>query len=58
MTYKLTMTLRYAHLAPSQKVKAVDVLDNALKGSILYLLDNTINNSNTSYKSVDFKAIS
>ena len=26
------MTLRYAHLAPSHKVKAVDVLDNALTG--------------------------
>jgi integrase len=24
----LTMSLRYAHLAPSHKVKAVDVLDN------------------------------
>jgi hypothetical protein len=24
------MTLRYAHLAPSHKVKAVDMLDNAL----------------------------
>jgi len=28
----LTMTLRYAHLAPSHKVKAVDVLDNTLNG--------------------------
>ena len=27
---QLTMTLRYAHLAPSHKVKAVDILDNAL----------------------------
>ncbi len=26
----LTMTLRYAHLAPSHKVKAVDILDNAI----------------------------
>jgi integrase len=26
----LTMTLRYAHLAPSHKVKAVDILDKAL----------------------------
>ncbi len=26
----LTMTLRYAHLAPSHKVKAVDILDSAL----------------------------
>jgi len=26
----LTMTLRYAHLSPSHKVKAVDILDNAL----------------------------
>jgi integrase len=26
----LTMTLRYAHLAPSHKVKAVDVLDNTI----------------------------
>lgn len=26
----LTMTLRYAHLAPSHKVKAVDVLDKTL----------------------------
>jgi len=29
----LTMTLRYAHLAPSHKVKAVDVLDKALSGN-------------------------
>ena len=28
----LTMTLRYAHLAPAHKVKAVDVLDNTLNG--------------------------
>jgi len=28
----LTMTLRYAHLAPSHKVKAVDVLDRTLTG--------------------------
>jgi integrase len=27
----LTMTLRYAHLAPSHKVKAVDILDNVLR---------------------------
>ena len=26
----LTMTLRYAHLAPAHKIKAVDILDNAL----------------------------
>ncbi len=26
----LTMTLRYAHLAPSHKVRAVDILDNTL----------------------------
>lgn len=26
----LTMTLRYAHLAPTHKVKALDILDNAL----------------------------
>ena len=29
----LTMTLRYAHLAPSHKVKAVDILDQALNNS-------------------------
>ena len=29
----LTMTLRYAHLAPSHKVKAVDILDNTLNNS-------------------------
>jgi len=29
----LTMTLRYAHLAPSHKVKAVDVLDGAINGT-------------------------
>ncbi len=28
----LTMTLRYAHLAPSHMVKAVDILDGALNG--------------------------
>jgi len=26
----LTMTLRYAHLAPSHKARAVEILDNAL----------------------------
>jgi hypothetical protein len=26
----LTMTLRYAHLTPSHKIKAVDILDGAL----------------------------
>jgi hypothetical protein len=26
------MTLRYAHLAPAQKVKAVDILDRTLSG--------------------------
>ena len=29
----LTMTLRYAHLAPSHKVKAVDILDSTLNNS-------------------------
>lgn len=29
----IAMTLRYAHLAPSHKVKAVDILDNTLKGN-------------------------
>ena len=28
----LTMTLRYAHLAPSHKVKAVDILDSTING--------------------------
>jgi integrase len=28
----LTMTLRYAHLAPSHKVKAVEILDNTING--------------------------
>ena len=28
----LTMTLRYAHLAPSHKVKAMEILDNAISG--------------------------
>jgi hypothetical protein len=28
------MTLRYAHLAPSHKVKAVNILDTALNGAI------------------------
>ena len=32
----LTMTLRYAHLAPSHKVKAVGILDNALNGQPAY----------------------
>ncbi len=35
----LAMTLRYAHLAPAHKVKAVDVLDQVLnKNSTSYLL--------------------
>ena len=32
----LTMTLRYAHLAPSHKVKAVDILDSTLSKSPNY----------------------
>jgi hypothetical protein len=28
----LTMTLRYAHLAPAHKVKAVDLLDSKING--------------------------
>lgn len=32
----LTMTLRYAHLAPSHKVKAVDLLDNTLNKNVNY----------------------
>ena len=35
----LTMTLRYSHLAPSHKVKAVDILDSTLnENSTSYLL--------------------
>ena len=30
----LTMTLRYAHLAPSHKVKAVGVLDGVINGKL------------------------
>ena len=30
----IKMTLRYAHLAPSHKVKAVDILDNTLSGRV------------------------
>jgi hypothetical protein len=37
---KCSMTLRYAHLAPSHKVKALDVLNETLGGpSTSYLLD-------------------
>ena len=32
----LTMTLRYAHLAPSHKVKALEILDNCLTGKTNY----------------------
>jgi len=32
----LTMTLRYAHLAPSHKVKALGILDDALNEKINY----------------------
>jgi site-specific recombinase XerD len=35
----LTMTLRYAHLAPSHMVKAVDILDKTLNGGKLLLTD-------------------
>lgn len=34
----LTMTLRYAHLAPAHKIRAVDILDSALNGSASQLL--------------------
>jgi hypothetical protein len=29
----LTMTLRYSHLAPSHKLRAVDILDKTLTGT-------------------------
>jgi site-specific recombinase XerD len=31
----IKMTLRYAHLAPAHKVKAVDILDTALNGKAI-----------------------
>ena len=34
----LTMTLRYAHLAPTHKVKAVDILDKAINTPTSHLL--------------------
>ncbi|MEO5359189.1 MAG: site-specific integrase [Nitrospirota bacterium] len=40
----LTMTLRYSHLAPAHKVKAVDILDNAIGGNTNYT--KTIQSSN------------
>jgi hypothetical protein len=30
----VTMTLRYSHLAPVHKVKAMDILNNALNGKL------------------------
>lgn len=41
----LTMTLRYAHLAPSHKVKAVDILDNTIneKSTIQKLYNQAVN---------------
>ena len=33
---ELKMTLRYAHLAPSHKVKAVDILDSTINGKVNY----------------------
>lgn len=41
----LTMTLRYAHLAPSHKVKAVDILDRQISGGTLQLHDNSVNSA-------------
>ena len=40
----IKMTLRYAHLAPSHKVKAVDLLDSTINGeSTIQLLYNRAN---------------
>ena len=36
----LTMTLRYSHLAPSHKIKAVDILNEALGQSTAQKLHN------------------
>jgi site-specific recombinase XerC len=38
----LTMTLRYAHLAPSHKVKAVGILDKTLRAKNLLYKNYTI----------------
>ena len=40
----LTMTLRYAHLAPSHKVKAVDILDSAINGNSTIQCESACNN--------------
>jgi site-specific recombinase XerD len=37
----LAMTLRYSHLAPAHKRRAVDLLDAALSGRPCRLLDQT-----------------
>jgi len=37
----LTMTLRYAHLAPSHKVKAMEILDTAINGKKTSYFDST-----------------
>ncbi len=33
----LTMTLRYVHLAPSHKIKAVDILDSTINKNVNYI---------------------
>ena len=38
----LTMTLRYSHLAPAHKVKAVDILDNAINEKFTDTLTGTL----------------
>ena len=37
----LTMTLRYAHLAPSHKVKAMKILDTTINGEKTSYFDST-----------------
>lgn len=38
----LTMTPRYAHLVPSHKVRAVDILDNTLNDKLSLVGEQTI----------------
>lgn len=54
----LIMTLRYSHLAPAHKVKALDILDNTLNGTLRAVGERLIHTNYTKTIQFDKRASS